>query len=60
MPIYEFRCPKCKMEVEKIAKMSEDVPCKKCSINMERLISTTSKPIFKGSGFFETDYKNKS
>jgi predicted nucleic acid-binding Zn ribbon protein len=34
--------------------------CPQCSGNLIRVIGTGSGPIFKGSGFYQTDYKNKS
>ncbi len=48
-------------------KMNDDPPlCKKCSkmvprnlVEMKRLFKTIGKPQFKGSGFYETDYKKK-
>ena len=32
--------------------------CKKCEGELVRLIGTGLKPVFKGNGFYETDYKN--
>jgi len=34
--------------------------CPKCSGQVKRLIGAGSGPIFKGSGFYETDYKRSS
>ena len=67
MPFYTFQCPKCKQEKEVMQKMNDDPPlCKKCSkmvprnlVEMKRLFKTIGKPQFKGSGFYETDYKKK-
>ena len=47
--------------------MNDDAPyCKDCSkpvprhyVKMERIILLTNRPQFKGSGFYETDYKKK-
>ena len=33
--------------------------CSKCGCGMKRLVGKTGKPQFKGSGFYETDYKKK-
>ena len=33
--------------------------CPKCGGTVKRLIGAGSTPIFKGSGFYQTDYKNK-
>lgn len=34
--------------------------CPKCMGEVKRLIGTGASPIFKGSGFYQTDYKNSS
>jgi predicted nucleic acid-binding Zn ribbon protein len=34
--------------------------CPKCKGSLKRIIGTGSGPIFKGSGFYQTDYKGKS
>jgi predicted nucleic acid-binding Zn ribbon protein len=34
--------------------------CPKCGGEVKRLIGTGAGPIFKGNGFYQTDYKNKS
>jgi predicted nucleic acid-binding Zn ribbon protein len=34
--------------------------CPKCQGSLKRIIGTGSGPIFKGSGFYQTDYKGKS
>jgi predicted nucleic acid-binding Zn ribbon protein len=33
--------------------------CPECKGNLKRIIGTGAGPIFKGSGFYQTDYKNK-
>jgi predicted nucleic acid-binding Zn ribbon protein len=33
--------------------------CPKCNGRIKRLIGPGSSPIFKGKGFYQTDYKNK-
>jgi predicted nucleic acid-binding Zn ribbon protein len=33
--------------------------CPKCSGALKRIIGTGAGPIFKGSGFYQTDYKNQ-
>ena len=67
MPFYTFKCPKCETEKELLQKMDDSSPsCEKCStilprniVEMKRVFKDTSKPQFKGSGFYETDYKKK-
>ena len=61
MPTYEYECLKCKRRFDIFQKMS-DPPikkCLKCDGEMKRLIGTGAGLIFKGSGFYITDYKNK-
>lgn len=62
MPTYEYECTSCKHAFEVSQKMS-DKPfekCPKCGGSVKRLIGRGSGIIFKGSGFYETDYKRKS
>jgi putative FmdB family regulatory protein len=64
MPTYEYQCQKCGhcfSEFQRIV----DPPikdCPKCKRKgcVEQVISGGSGLIFKGSGFYETDYKRKS
>lgn len=63
MPTYEYRCPDCSHEFEEFQSMTAK-PIKKCpncgKRRVQRLISSGLQPIFKGSGFYETDYVKKS
>ena len=62
MPTYEYKCLKCKKKFEKLQKMSE-APLKRCVFckgKVERLIGAGAGLIFKGSGFYITDYKKKT
>lgn len=55
-PIYEFQCSSCNATQEVLQKFDDPPPiC--CGKNAIRLISNTGRPIFKGTGFYETDYK---
>lgn len=61
MPIYEYHCENCSYDFEKLESMassSKDAECPKCSHAAHRKISATSY-ILTGSGFYNTDYKNK-
>ena len=62
MPTYEYRCLKCKKKFEAFQRMSEKplTECPKCGGKAERQISAGVGVIFKGSGFYQTDYKNTS
>jgi putative FmdB family regulatory protein len=63
MPIYGYRCNSCGHELEVLQKLS-DQPLKKCPVcggELRKLLYPAGV-IFKGSGFYSTDYKgsNKS
>ena len=61
MPTYEYRCKNCKHEFEESQLMSADslVVCPVCKKpSLVRVISKGGGMIFKGSGFYQTDYKN--
>lgn len=61
MPTYQYRCPSCGHEFEEFQTMSEDPIelCPKCGKKTQRLISGGAGLIFKGTGFYITDYKRK-
>lgn len=59
MPTYDYQCLNCGDDFEAFQQMS-DAPlkvCPKCKGKVKRLIGTGSGLIFKGSGFYATDYK---
>ena len=62
MPTYEYRCVKCKKKFEMLQRMSEKPikKCPKCGGKAERLIGAGAGLIFKGTGFYITDYKRSS
>lgn len=60
MPTYDYRCKKCGHQFEAFQPISAE-PLKVCPIctgQVERLIGGGTGLIFKGSGFYITDYKN--
>lgn len=61
MPTYEYRCEKCGYEFELFQSMSDQPRkrCPKCRGKVKRLIGLGAGIIFKGTGFYETDYKRK-
>ena len=61
MPTYEYRCLECGHQFEAFHSMQEDPIriCPECGKRVERLISGGSGLIFKGSGFYITDYQRK-
>lgn len=61
MPTYEYLCENCGYQFEEFQKIT-DPPlskCPKCGGKVRRLISGGAGLIFKGSGFYITDYKKK-
>ncbi|MBU1998658.1 MAG: FmdB family zinc ribbon protein [Candidatus Omnitrophota bacterium] len=61
MPHYDYECTKCKHAFEAFQNI-KDKPlfrCPKCKSKLRRLISGGVGIIFKGSGFYATDYKKK-
>jgi len=62
MPTYEYACDKCGHKYEKFQSMSSDPDtlCPRCEGPVKRLIGTGAGVIFKGSGFYQTDYKTPS
>lgn len=60
MPTYDYECAKCGT-FEKFQKMSDEPmkKCPKCGGKIHRLIGSGGGIIFKGSGFYENDYKKK-
>lgn len=64
MPIYVYECPSCKRQIELVQKITDDtkVKCAKpgCiekQIEMERIISTGTSFILKGSCWAKDGYK---
>ena len=62
MPTYEYQCQKCKRRQEASQSITAKplMKCAKCGGRLQRLISTGSGFLFKGSGFYITDYRSKS
>ncbi len=62
MPTYEYECQKCGHRLEAFQTISER-PLKKCPqcgvLKLKRLISAGTGLLFKGSGFYITDYRSK-
>ncbi|MEO6246712.1 MAG: zinc ribbon domain-containing protein [Opitutaceae bacterium] len=63
MPTYEYACQKCGHEFEQFQSMRDETlkKCPKCKkAALKRLVGGGAGLIFKGTGFYITDYKNKS
>ena len=59
MPTYSYRCPECGHDYERLQKISDTtrVKCPECGTTGERQITGGAGIVFKGSGFYITDYK---
>src|SRR5215204_2430592 len=63
MPTYEYQCDACNHNFDEFQSMTEK-PLKKCprcgKETLRRLFGTGTAILFKGSGFYETDYRSES
>jgi putative FmdB family regulatory protein len=62
LPTYDYKCLKCDKRFE-IFQSMKDEPiknCPDCNGEVKRLIGSGAGTIFKGTGFYHTDYKNSS
>jgi putative FmdB family regulatory protein len=63
MPTYEYKCDACGYAFERFQPITSD-PIKRCpeckKAKVRRLIGTGAGMIFKGSGFYITDYRSES
>lgn len=63
MPTYEYHCDACDYNFDEFQSMSE-APLKKCpqckKSKLRRVFGTGAAILFKGSGFYETDYRSDS
>ncbi len=59
MPTYEYKCPKCGTEFEVFQKITAKAvaKCPKCGSKADRQLSGGAGLVFKGTGFYITDYK---
>ncbi|MCG8448685.1 MAG: zinc ribbon domain-containing protein [Pirellulales bacterium] len=63
MPTYDYQCDACGHEFELFQSISDAVKrkCPECSkLKLRRLFGTGAAVVFKGSGFYETDYRSES
>jgi putative FmdB family regulatory protein len=62
MPTYEYECQKCGHQFE-VFQSIKDAPkktCPECRGRVKRLLGTGAGLLFKGSGFYITDYRKSS
>jgi putative FmdB family regulatory protein len=63
MPTYEYECPVCEYRFEVFQSISDPVKkkCPECGKrSLRRLFGTGAALLFKGSGFYQTDYRSDS
>lgn len=62
MPTYDYICLECTNEFEEFQRMSDAVleKCPNCNGKVQRKIGGGAGLLFKGSGFYITDYKKAS
>jgi putative FmdB family regulatory protein len=63
MPTYDYSCSACGHRFERFEGINDDAPkaCPKCGKKKaKRLMGTGAGLIFKGAGFYTTDYKKSS
>jgi putative FmdB family regulatory protein len=62
MPTYDYKCDACGHKFEQLQSINAG-PLKKCpecgKLKLKRLLGTGVGVIFKGSGFYETDYRSE-
>jgi putative FmdB family regulatory protein len=60
MPTYQYQCTECKHEFEEFQKITDDPLqfCPECDGKIKRIISGGAGLLFKGSGFYITDYRS--
>ena len=63
MPTYDYQCTACGYEFEHFQSISSPVKrkCPECGLpKLKRLIGPGAAVVFKGSGFYQTDYRSES
>lgn len=63
MPTYEYQCDACEHNFDEFQSINAEamIKCPKCGKNkLRRVIGAGAAVIFKGSGFYQTDYRSDS
>lgn len=63
MPTYDYECSACGHAFEEFQGINDDVlkKCPECKKNkLQRLFGTGAAIVFKGSGFYQTDYRSEN
>jgi len=61
MPTYEYECLKCGYKFEEFQKMTDEPIkiCPQCSGEVKKIFTPGAGFLFKGTGFYSTDYRSK-
>jgi putative FmdB family regulatory protein len=62
MPVYTYRCENCGIQFERHQSFTDDPlkTCPECRRKALKKVITSTRIIFKGSGFYATDHKSPS
>ena len=62
MPTYQYECSRCGYSFERFQKITDPPAkrCPKCRCGVKRVPASGAGIIFKGSGFYQTDYRSRS
>ena len=62
MPTYQYECSRCGYSFERFQKITDPPAkrCPKCRCGVKRVPASGAGIIFKGSGFYQTDYRSDS
>ncbi len=62
MPQYDYKCDKCGYFFEVFQKITDEriESCPECGGSVKRMIGSLAGIIFKGNGFYTTDYKKNA
>jgi putative FmdB family regulatory protein len=62
MPTYDYKCQKCEHIFEAFQNITAEPlkKCPECAGKLKRLIGAGAGILFKGSGFYTTDYRSES
>lgn len=60
MPLFDFICAECNTKFDAFVKKDVPIQCPNCqSSSLTKLVSAPSSFEFKGTGFYQTDFKGK-
>lgn len=59
MPLFDYHCENCNATFEVLRKTAQEERCPNCSSMQTKKLLTPSTIIYKGTGFYTTDYTAK-